>query len=115
VSGQVDLIWVRKPGATEEELRAGSECVQRARTWLDNCGKEGELLLREGDRPQDLILEEAGDDSVVVMGASLRHDVHRRVRGSLPLQVLAKTESSLLLAKLSPEVDVDFFEELDIC
>jgi len=51
----------------------------------------------------------------VVMGASLRHDVHHRVRGSLPLQVLAKTESSVLLAKLPPEVDTDFFEELDTC
>jgi hypothetical protein len=47
------------------------------------------------------------------MGASLRHDVHRRVRGSLPLQVLAKTDSSVLLAKLPPEVDTDFFKEID--
>ncbi len=115
VGGPVDIMWVRAPDTTEEEARAGDECVQRARTWLDRCGKGGDLLLREGDRPQDLILEEAGDDSVVVMGASLRHDVHRRVRGSLPLHVLAKTESSLLLAKLPPEVDSDFFKELDTC
>jgi nucleotide-binding universal stress UspA family protein len=115
VSGPVDLIWVQQPGATDEELRAGSECVQRARGWLDRCGKEGDLLLRQGDRPQDLIIEEAGDDSVVVMGGSLRHDVHNRVRGSLPLQVLAKTESSVLLVKLPPEVDADFFAELDTC
>ena len=51
--------------------------------------------------------------AVVVMGASLRHDVHHRVRGSLPLQVLSKTESSLLLAKLPPELDIDFFEDLE--
>jgi nucleotide-binding universal stress UspA family protein len=115
VSGKVDLIWVREPDATEEETEAGSECVQRARAWLDSCGKQGDLLLLEGDRPQDLITEEAGDDSVVVMGASLRHDVHHRLRGSLPLQLLSKTESSLLLAKLPPEVDADFFETLDTC
>jgi nucleotide-binding universal stress UspA family protein len=115
VSGPVDLIWVQQPGATDEELRAGSECVQRARGWLDRCGKEGDLLLRQGDRPQEVMLEEAGDHSVVVMGGSLRHDVHNRVRGSLPLQVLAKTESSVLLVKLPPEVDADFFAELDTC
>lgn len=115
VSGPVDLMWVRQPGTTEEEVRAGRECVQRARAWLDRCGKGGDLLLRAGDRPQEVILEEAGDDSVVVMGASLRHDVHHRVRGSLPLQVLARTESSVLLAKLPPEVDTDFFEEHDTC
>ena len=115
VRGPVDLIWVREPDATEEETEAGNECVQRARAWLDSCGKEGDLLLRAGERPEKLILEEAGDESVIVMGGSLRHDVHHRVRGSLPLQVLAKTESSVLLAKLPPEVDADFFAELDSC
>jgi len=111
----VDLIWVQEPDATEDETEAGNECVQRARAWLDSCGKEGDLLLREGERPEELILEEAGGESVIVMGGSLRHDVHHRMRGSLPLQVLAKTESSVLLAKLPPEVDTDFFEELDTC
>jgi nucleotide-binding universal stress UspA family protein len=115
VRGPVDLIWVREPGLTPEEIEAGNECVQRARGWLDSCGKEGDLLLPEGESPQDLIIEEAGDDSVVVMGATLRHDVHHRVRGSLPLQILAKTESSVLLAKLPPGVDTDFFEALDTC
>jgi len=115
VRGPVDLIWVRQPDATEEETEAGNECVQRARAWLDNCGKEGDLLLREGERPEELILEEAGGESVIVMGGSLRHDVHHRMRGSLPLQVLAKTESSVLLAKLPPEVGTDFFEALDTC
>lgn len=115
VSGKIDLIWVREPDATEEQTEAGNEWVQRARAWLDSCGKEGDLFLLEGDRPQDLITEEAGDDSVVVMGATLRHDVHHRVRGSLPLQLLSQTESSVLLAKLPPEVDADLFETLDTC
>jgi len=115
VRGPVDLIWVREPDATEEETEAGNECVHRARAWLDSCGKEGGLLLREGERPEESILEEAGGESVIVMGGSLRHDVHHRMRGSLPLQVLAKTESSVLLAKLPSEVDTDFFEELDTC
>jgi len=115
VRGPVDLMWVREPGITDEEIRAGKECVERARPWLDQCGKKGDLLLREGDRPQNLIVEEAGDNSVILMGASLRHDVHHRVRGSLPLQVLSKTESSLLLAKLPPALDIDFFQDLDTC
>ncbi len=115
IGGPVDIIWVRKPDATDEEMKAGDECAQKARLWLDSCGKEGNLLLPEGERPVDVILEAAGNDSVVVMGASLRHDVHHRVRGSLPLQVLAKTESGLLLAKLPPEADTDFFQKLDKC
>jgi nucleotide-binding universal stress UspA family protein len=115
ISAQVDIIWVRDPGAADEEIRAGEECVERARAWLDRCGKEGDLLMRTGDPPEDLILEAAGDNSVVVMGASLRHDVHHRLRGSVPLQVLGKTESSVLLAKLPPEVDTDFFEDTATC
>jgi nucleotide-binding universal stress UspA family protein len=115
VRGRVDLIWVKEPAATDDEVRSGTECAERARAWLDRCGKTGVLLMPEGERPQDTILEEAGDDSVVVMGASLRHDVHHRVRGSVPLQVLTKTESSVLLAKLPPEVDTDFFEDLATC
>ena len=113
IRGPVDLMWVREPDASDEEKEAGNECVQRARAWLEGCGKEGDVLLREGERPEELIREEAGDESVIVMGASLRHDMHRRLRGSVPLQVLAKTESSVLLAKLPSEVGTDFFEELD--
>jgi nucleotide-binding universal stress UspA family protein len=108
-------MWVREPDINAEEIRDGKECVERGRAWLDQCGKKGDLILREGVRPQNLIIEQAGDNSVVVMGASLRHDVHHRVRGSLPLQVLSKTESSLLLAKLPPELDIDFFQDLDTC
>lgn len=111
----VDLIWVRQPGLTDEEIRQGKEYLEGARAWLDRCGEKGDLLLREGDRPQDLIVEEAGVDSLVVMGASLKHDVHHRMRGSLPLQVLSKTESSLMLAKLPPELGIDFFKDLDTC
>jgi nucleotide-binding universal stress UspA family protein len=115
VRGPVDIIWVRTPGAAQEELSEGRDCVQRARAWLDRCGKSGDLLMPEGDRPTDLILEAAGNDSVVVMGGSLRHDVHRRVRGSLPLQVLSRTESSVLLAKVPPEADAEFFGGFDTC
>jgi nucleotide-binding universal stress UspA family protein len=110
---RVDLMWVKRPGLTEEETGRGREYLERARTWLDRWGKHGDLLVREGDHPQDLIVHEARFDSVIVMGASLKHDVHRRVRGSLPLQVLSKTESSLLLAKLPPELDIDFFDDLE--
>ena len=111
----VDLIWVRQSGLADEEIRQGKEYLEGARAWLDRCEKKGNLLLREGDRPQDVIVEEAGVDSVILMGASLKHDVHHRVRGSLPLQILSKTESSLLLAKLPPELGLDLFKDLGVC
>ena len=52
---------------------------------------------------------------MIVGGASLKHDAHHRVRGSLPVQLLSKTESSLLLAKLPLELNLDLFKDLGIC
>jgi hypothetical protein len=49
------------------------------------------------------------------MGATLRHDLHHQMKGSLPLQVLSETESTMLLVKLPPEADLDFFKEPMTC
>ncbi|UCG11078.1 MAG: universal stress protein [Deltaproteobacteria bacterium] len=108
----VDLIWVQVPWASEEEVRAGDECVRQARTWLDSCAKPGGLFELAGPSPLDMILQEARDQSVIVMGASLRHDLSRRLRGSLPLEVSAWTDSSVLVVKFPPAVDTDFFKEV---
>jgi nucleotide-binding universal stress UspA family protein len=54
------------------------------------------------------ILEAAGAQSIIMMGASLRHDVYKRMRGSLPMQILDRTTSSVMLSKSPPESDVDF-------
>ena len=115
IGGPVDVMFVQKPGTPKGEADMGNECVQKARAWLDSCGKPGELLRPEGKRPGKVIVESARDRSVVVMGATLRHDLHHRVRGSLPLQVLSETESTVLLVKLPPEADMDFFKEPLTC
>ncbi|MEN8692770.1 MAG: universal stress protein, partial [Desulfobacterales bacterium] len=77
--------------------------------------KNGRLHLLEGDNPAELIIKVAGDSAIIVMGASLRHDVYRRMLGSLPMQVLSQTESSVLLVKLPPEADSDFFKDPFTC
>jgi nucleotide-binding universal stress UspA family protein len=111
VLAPIDLIWVQVPQASEGEVRTGKECIRQARTWLDSCGKPGALLEYKGMSPCDLILKEAGNQSVIVMGASLRHDLSRRLKGSLPLEVSAWTDSSVLVVKFPPEGDTDFFKE----
>ena len=115
IGGPVDVMFVQRPGTPKEEVDVGNQCVERARAWLDVCGKPGELLRPEGKRPEKVIIDEAGDRSVVVMGATLRHDLHHRMKGSLPLQVLSETESTMLLVKLPPEADLDFFKEPMTC
>jgi len=99
----VDIVSIERPGMSREQIQATQECLVQARAWLDTCGKMGSLLHRKGESRAELIAEAAGSGSVIVMGASLRHDVMRRMLGSLPMQVLDRTESSLLLAKLPPE------------
>ncbi len=111
IRGRIELFWVRAPNADSAQIEAGNSDLEHARAWLEKLGKHPALHQTEGRHPLDLILEAAGNDSVVVMGASLRHDVYRRMLGSLPIQVLSKTESSVLLVKLPPEADVDFFQD----
>jgi nucleotide-binding universal stress UspA family protein len=111
----IELVCVRKTSASEDDVRQADECLQHAQSWLENCGKGGVVHKLKGDRPLELILETAGNDSVIMMGASLRHDLYRRTRGSLCMQVLAQTESSVLLVNLPPEADADFFKDPFAC
>ena len=115
IGGNVDVMFVQKPGTPKREADMGNECVEKARAWLDSCGKPGELLRPEGKRPEKIIMETAGDRSVVVMGATLKHDLHHRLKGSLPLQILSESGATMLLVKLPPEADMDFFKEPMTC
>ena len=108
IRGAVDLVWVKKPGAGSEEIQRAETCLQDAWRWLESCDRTAAVHRLEGDSPADLIVDQAGDASVIVMGASLRHDVYRRMLGSLPMQVLSMSNSSILLVKMPAEAETDF-------
>jgi nucleotide-binding universal stress UspA family protein len=101
----VELLWVRKPNATRDDLSQASHCLDQARRWLKACGRESRTIQLEDAHPADAINASAGAQALVVMGASLRHDVYRRTRGSLPIRLLDRTRASVLLAKTPPEAD----------
>jgi nucleotide-binding universal stress UspA family protein len=111
----VDIVSVERPGMSQEQILATRDCLEKAQAWLSTCGKMGSVLQRKGESRAALIAEAAGAESVIVMGASLRHDVMRRMLGSLPIQVLDLTDSSLLLAKLPPESAVAESNPLSHC
>ncbi len=115
VSGPVDLVWVKKPDDGGQDIEAAEKCLQHAANWLETCDRAGVVHRLEGEDLVDLIVDAAGNSSVIVMGASLRHDVYRRMLGSIPMQVLAKTKSSLLLAKLPPEAESEFVNSPFTC
>ena len=115
IQGSVDLVWVKKPGADPQAIRKAEASLQEAWRWLEDCDRIVAVHRLEGDHPADLIVDRAGDSTVIVMGASLRHDVYRRMLGSLPMQVLSRSQSSILLVKLPPEAEADLSKDPYTC
>ena len=111
----VELVCVQTPGSDEATIEEADHCVRQATKWLTNCGKQIKVHRLKGDRPAELIAATAGDDSVIFVGASLRHDIYRRLLGSLPMQILARTKSSVLVVKALPEGDQDYFTDPNSC
>jgi nucleotide-binding universal stress UspA family protein len=101
----VELLWVRTPEATPEEQSQAAHCLEQAGQWLETCGRRSRTTQLEGSHPADAIAAATGTDALVMIGASLRHDVYRRTRGSLPIRLLDRTQASVLLAKTPPEAD----------
>jgi len=111
----VELVCVQTPDSDEATIEGAEHCVRQATKWLTNCGKQIKVHRLKGDRPAELIAATAGDESVIFVGASLRHDVYRRLLGSLPMQILARTNSSVLVVKALPEGDQNYFLDPDSC
>lgn len=111
----VDFLYVRPPGAEPQLVAAAEACLQEAGQWLSGCQKLGTVAMRESRSREDMILEAAGEASIIMMGGSLRHDVYRRMRGSLPMRILDRTPSSVLLVKRLPEDDPDFMKSPITC
>jgi nucleotide-binding universal stress UspA family protein len=115
VQRPVDIIWVKEPAVDPDQIRVAEKDLGHVSEWLKDCAKKGVLHCQEGNRTADLIIDTAGNDSVVVMGASLRHDLYRRTVGSISMEVLSRSDSSVLLVKLPPEADSDYFKEAFAC
>jgi nucleotide-binding universal stress UspA family protein len=111
----VDILYVRLPDAEPQIVAAAESCVQEAGRWLSGCQKIGAVNVRESSSRADTILEAAGEASIIMMGGSLRHDVYRRMVGSLPMRILDRTPSSVLIVKQLPEDDPDFMKEPFSC
>ncbi len=109
----VELVCVLAPDSDEIAVQEADHCIQQATRWLTDCGKQIKVHRLMGDRPAEVITATAGDNAVIFIGASLRHDVYRRLLGSLPIQILARTKSSVLVVKALPEGDRDYFADPD--
>ncbi|MFZ7128473.1 MAG: hypothetical protein ACOWWM_20150 [Desulfobacterales bacterium] len=112
---EMELVWIKAPDTDLEKQTKARHCLDQASRWLKACGKRVSVTILEGDSAKDLILRHTGEDVVLMLGASLRHDVYRRTLGSLPIKVIGETEASVLLVKAQPEIDGDLFREPFSC
>ena len=108
--GQFKVIGVTLTQADEVMKETCEECAKRARAWLAAEDKETEVLIREGEEPAEIIIEEAGDGAIVVMGASMRSDLSKRLLGGVSMSVLENSKASVLLAKAMPADELTWGE-----
>ncbi len=109
----LELVCVLPPDSDETTVQEADHCIRQFTRWLTTSGKQYIVHRHIDDRPADVIAATAGDEAVIFLGASLRHDVYRRFLGSLPIQVLERTKSSVLVVKALPEGDLDYFADPD--
>lgn len=108
--GHFKVIGVTLTQAEEVLKETCEECAKRARAWLAAEDKEAEVLIREGEDPAQIIIDEAGDDAIVVMGASMRSDLSKRLLGGVSMSILEHSKATVLLAKALPADEVTWGE-----
>ncbi len=105
IQAPVELIWVRTPEATPTARSQARHGLEQARQWLTSCGRESRIHQIDHAHPAEGIAQAAGASALVIIGASMRHDVYRRTRGSLPIRLLDRSQASILLVKTPPEAN----------
>ena len=55
-------------------------------------------------------MEEAGDDAIIVMGASMRSDLSKRILGGVSSSILENSKATVLLAKALPADEMTWGE-----
>ena len=110
----LSLLWLaRKRHRERHPSHLCHQCIAHSFVAMI-CQRIPHLMAQDHGETR-FIVATAGDDAVVFLGASLRHDVYRRLLGSLPIQILARTKYSVLVVNALPEGDRDFFADPDSC
>ena len=92
---KVDLINISK----DVHLKKGdNKGINRARKMLRRCSIDTEILLKIGD-PVENIIKTAGDDHIIIMGASTLSPLAKFFVGSKPLDVIKKSTCPVLIVK----------------
>ena len=92
---KVDLLTISKDEHFGDDYKRASE---RAVKMMRRSGVEAEAHFKVGD-PVDTIVETAGQDHIIVMGASTQSPITKFFMGSKPLSVLKSCNCPALIVK----------------
>lgn len=95
LSKKVNLLYV-----SEEKDEKGNDikAVHRAEKMLRRCGVNFTTHIKEGD-PVDTIVESAGHDHIIIMGASTQSPLKKFFIGSKPLNVISRSHCPTIVVK----------------
>jgi nucleotide-binding universal stress UspA family protein len=110
IRGRIDVVCTHKLKPSPDEVQQAKRFLDTAKEWLTRCEKKVNVSQPRGSKRHELILYAAGNDSIIVMGESHKHDLRRRTLGTLPMKVMARTDSSFLMVKQSSTPDPEMFE-----
>ena len=91
----VDLVTVSKTGSFNSRYR---NAVNRAEKLMRRMGIQYETHLLKGD-PIDVIKKTAGDDHIIVMGASTKNPLFKFFTGSKPLKIMKNCPCPVLIVR----------------
>jgi nucleotide-binding universal stress UspA family protein len=100
LKAQVTILSI---ASEEAEVKVAQEQVRRAEMILAQMGIESKVNVCVG-RPSEVIIDEAKDHDIVVMGASGSSAVKRFFLGSVPLKVIEYGACPVLLVREKPPV-----------
>lgn len=96
-------VTILSVASEEADVKAAQEQVRRAEMILSQMGIQSKIKVGVG-RPSEVIIDEAKDHDIVVMGASGSSAVKRFFLGSVPLKVIEYGACPVLLIREKPPV-----------
>tara|TARA_B100001142_G_scaffold232408_1_gene230695 strand:+ start:393 stop:1277 length:885 start_codon:yes stop_codon:yes gene_type:complete len=92
---KVEIITISKDKHFSEGDKKASE---NAAKMMRRCGLEAEVNFTIG-HPADKIIERAGNDHIIIMGASTQSPIAKFFIGSKPLEVMQNSDCPILIVK----------------
>ncbi|MFQ5796367.1 MAG: universal stress protein [Candidatus Bipolaricaulia bacterium] len=98
IGAQVKVLAVAEQ---DDQVALAESHAQEILDVLSQAGIQGQAIIRVGD-PAEVIIHEAGEDHIIVLGRTKESKLQKFFRGSIPLQVLEHAASPVMIAVPPP-------------